>query len=112
MGSSTLADGAMQLADGTGRLNDGSIELKDGVIRLSDGVYELLDGSGRLKEGVEEYRTEGIDKITDFVNNNIEKYYDRLCAVRDYADEYTSFAGSGNDTDSSVKFIIRTDAVN
>ena len=111
-GSSTLADGAMQLADGTGRLNDGSIELKDGVIRLSDGVYELLDGSGRLKEGVEEYRTEGIDKITDLVNNNIEKYYDRLCAVRDYADEYTSFAGSGNDTDSSVKFIIRTDAVN
>ena len=111
-GSSTLADGAMQLADGTGRLNDGSIELKDGVIRLSDGVYELLDGSGQLKEGVEEYRTEGIDKITDFVNNNIEKYYDRLCAVRDYADEYTSFAGSGNDTDSSVKFIIRTDAVN
>ena len=111
-GSSTLADGAIQLADGTGRLNDGSIELKDGVIRLSDGVYELLDGSGRLKEGVEEYRTEGIDKITDLVNNNIEKYYDRLCAVRDYADEYTSFAGSGNDTDSSVKFIIRTDAVN
>lgn len=111
-GSSNLADGAMQLADGTGRLNDGSIELKDGVIRLSDGVYELLDGSGRLKEGVEEYRTEGIDKITDLVNNNIEKYYDRLCAVRDYADEYTSFAGSGNDTDSSVKFIIRTDAVN
>ena len=111
-GSSTLADGAMQLADGTGRLNDGSIELKDGVIRLSDGVYELLDGSGRLKEGVEEHRTEGIDKITDLVNNNIEKYYDRLCAVRDYADEYTSFAGSGNDTDSSVKFIIRTDAVN
>ncbi len=111
-GSSTLADGAMQLADGTGRLNDGSIELKDGVIRLSDGVYELLDGSGQLKEGVEEYRTEGIDKITDLVNNNIEKYYDRLCAVRDYADEYTSFAGSGNDTDSSVKFIIRTDAVN
>lgn len=111
-GSSTLADGAMQLADGTGRLNDGSIELKDGVISLSDGVYELLDGSGRLKEGVEEYRTEGIDKITDLVSNNIEKYYDRLCAVRDYADEYTSFAGSGNDTDSSVKFIIRTDAVN
>lgn len=111
-GSSTLADGAMQLADGTGRLNDGSIELKDGVISLSDGVYELLDGSGRLKEGVEEYRTEGIDKITDLVSNNIEKYYDRLCAVRDYANEYTSFAGSGNDTDSSVKFIIRTDAVN
>lgn len=111
-GSSTLADGAMQLADGTGRLNDGSIELKDGVIRLSDGVYELLDGSGQLKEGVEEYRTEGIDKITDLVNNNIEKYYDRLCAVRDYADEYTSFAGSGSDTDSSVKFIIKTDAVN
>ncbi|MDY4126144.1 MAG: hypothetical protein SOX95_02205 [Lachnospiraceae bacterium] len=111
-GSSTLADGAMQLADGTGRLNDGSIELKDGVIRLSDGVYELLDGSGQLKEGVEEYRTEGIDKITDLVNNNIEKYYDRLCAVRDYAGEYTSFAGSGSDTDSSVKFIIKTDAVN
>ena len=93
-------------------LDDNGVKAECVITQESDGVYELLDGSGRLKEGVEEYRTEGIDKITDFVNNNIEKYYDRLCAVRDYADEYTSFAGSGNDTDSSVKFIIRTDAVN
>ena len=107
-----LSEGLNKLTDGADSLAAGTDELAKGAGELVTGSSTLADGAMQLKEGVEEYRTEGIDKITDFVNNNIEKYYDRLCAVRDYADEYTSFAGSGNDTDSSVKFIIRTDAVN
>ena len=107
-----LSEGLNKLTDGADSLAAGTDELAKGAGELVTGSSTLADGVMQLKEGVEEYRTEGIDKITDLVNNNIEKYYDRLCAVRDYADEYTSFAGSGNDTDSSVKFIIRTDAVN
>lgn len=107
-----LSEGLNKLTDGADSLAAGTDELAKGAGELVTGSSTLADGAMQLKEGVEEYRTEGIDKITDLVNNNIEKYYDRLCAVRDYADEYTSFAGSGNDTDSSVKFIIRTDAVN
>lgn len=107
-----LSEGLNKLTDGADSLAAGTDELAKGAGELVTGSSTLADGVMQLKEGVEEYRTEGIDKITDLVSNNIEKYYDRLCAVRDYADEYTSFAGSGNDTDSSVKFIIRTDAVN
>lgn len=110
-GSKTLADGAAQLADGTSKLSNGTGDLKDGVAKLSDGVEKLLDGSGQLKDGVFELNDEGISKITDLVNNDIEKYYDRLCAVRDFAREYTSFAGANDDTENTVKFIYKTEPV-
>ena len=85
--------------------------LKDGVISLSDGVSKLLDGSADLKDGVIDFNDEGISKITDLVNNDIDKYYDRLVAVRDYAKEYTTFAGANDGIDSSVKFIFKTEPV-
>ena len=110
-GSVTLADGATSLADGTKKLSDGTGNLKDGVISLSDGVSKLLDGSADLKDGVIDFNDEGISKITDLVNNDIDKYYDRLVAVRDYAKEYTTFAGANDGIDSSVKFIFKTEPV-
>lgn len=110
-GSVTLADGATSLADGTKKLSDGTGNLKDGVISLSDGVSKLLDGSADLKDGVIDFNDEGISKITELVNNDIDKYYDRLVAVRDYAKEYTTFAGANDGIDSSVKFIFKTEPV-
>lgn len=110
-GTQALSDGAGTLADGTRKLAAGTGDLHNGVSQLSDGVAELLDGSGQLKDGVAEFNEEGISKITDLINNDIEKYYDRLCAVRDYAKEYKSFAGVSDQIDSAVKFIYKTEGI-
>lgn len=110
-GTQALSDGAGTLSEGTKKLADGTGDLQNGVSQLSDGVAELLDGSGQLKDGVAEFNREGIRKITDLINNDIEKYYDRLCAVRDYAKEYKSFAGASDQIDSAVKFIYKTEGV-
>lgn len=110
-GSSDLADGALDLAEGAGKLSDGTQDLKDGVKRLADGVAKLWDGTGELKDGVIRFNDDGVSKIAELVNEDIEKYYDRLCAVRDYAKEYNSFAGCSEDTECSVQFIYKTEGI-
>ena len=110
-GTGELSSGASSLSSGADELNHGTGELKNGVSSLLDGVTELLDGTGELKEGVIKFNEEGIKKLADLVNKDLEKYYDRLCAVQDYAREYSSFTGCEEGTECSVKFIYKTDSI-
>lgn len=110
-GTGSLSDGASSLASGADKLTSGTGDLKSGVSRLLDGVDELLDGTGELKDGVIKFNNEGIQKLSDVVNNDLEKYYDRLKAVKDYAGEYTSYAGCEEGVECSVKFIYKTDSI-
>jgi len=110
-GTDKLANGANDLADGTNKLKDGTTELKDGVSELTDGVSQLVDGSGKLTDGIIKFNDEGISKIVDLVDNDLEAYYDRLCAVKDFAKEYTSFTSNEKNEDNSVKFIYKTNPV-
>ncbi|MDD6571280.1 MAG: hypothetical protein PUF12_02710 [Thermoflexaceae bacterium] len=110
-GTQELSSGASTLAGGADELNNGTGELKNGVSSLLNGVAELLDGTGELKDGVIKFNEEGIKKLADLVNEDLEKYYDRLCALKDYAREYSSFAGCEEGTECSVKFIYKTDSI-
>lgn len=110
-GTEELHDGVVELKDGTQELKDGTTELRDGVDELCDGVGELVDGTGKLKDGVIELNDEGISKITDLIGNDIENYYDRIQAVKDFSKEYTTFSGSCANTEGTVKFIYKTDGV-
>ena len=110
-GTGELSSGASSLSSGADELNHGTGELKNGVSSLLDGVAELLDGTGELKEGVIKFNEEGIKKLADLVNKDLEKYYDRLCAVKDYAREYSSFTGCEEGTECSVKFIYKTGSI-
>lgn len=110
-GTETLAAGSNTLADGITKLFGGTKELNDGAIKLADGVMELYDGTNKLRDGVFEFDEKGISKLTNLLDNDIEKYYDRLVAVRDFSKEYTSFAGASDDVETTVKFIYKTEAV-
>lgn len=110
-GTGTLSQGASSLASGADQVNSGTSELKSGVSKLLEGVAELANGTGDLKDGVIKFNEEGISKLADIVNNDLETYYDRLKTVQDYAEEYTSFAGCEKDVECSVKFIYKTDSI-
>lgn len=110
-GTDDLKDGALQLAEGAGKLYDGTSDLKNGVKELVDGVGELLDGSGELKDGVVKFNDEGITKLSDLVNDDLEKFYDRLKAVKDYGGEYETFGGCNEDVECSVQFIYKTEGI-
>ena len=131
-GASDLQSGAHQLDDGAGDLNDGIIKLDngagdlqkgahdlddgtqtliDGINSLNDGAHDLDDGMATLQDGVIRLNEEGIRKLTDLFGDNVQDVIDRINAVVDAGDDYTSFAGTGDQENSAVKFIYKTDAV-
>ena len=75
---------------------------------MKDGTKKLLDGSKELAEGMKKFDEEGIQKLTDLMEKDMQKVLDRLRAVADADKAYTAFDGLDEDMDGSVKFIIET----
>lgn len=110
-GMGTLKNGTDALAAGTGELVSGIGTMKGKMPALIEGVTALRDGSLALKEGLTQLMTEGIQKIADLAEEDLENLTARLTATVDAAKDYTSFSGVGNGTEGTVKFIYKTDAV-
>ena len=110
-GAKKLKSGASDLQDGAGKLKDGVTELKDGTTELKDGVVELRDGSLELKDGTVEFNDEGIRKLTDLLNGDLQDLNDRFEATKEAARAYKSFAGISDGMQGKVKFIYKTAAV-
>lgn len=110
-GTKELYDGTQELKDGTEELRDGTQELKDGVVDLIDGVDELKDGTEELLDGVYEYNDDGIQKLYDTVNVDLQNLLDRVDAIADLSGAYQSFSGKSDAMEGSVKFIIETEAI-
>ena len=110
-GAYQLNDGARQLDDGAGKLNDGAIKLNDGVGELNDGAIKLDDGVQELLDGVIKLDEEGIKKLYEAFDGDLTEFADRMTAIKEAGESYTSFGGASEDIDSSVKFIIKTDAI-
>ena len=110
-GTQELKDGTEELKDGTGELKDGTQELKDGVVDLVDGVDELKDGTEELLDGVHEYNDDGIQKLYDTVNRDLQNLLDRVDVIADLSEAYQSFSGKSDTMEGSVKFIIETEAI-
>lgn len=110
-GVNELNDGAYELNDGARQLNDGTHELMDGTKELYDGATELDDGVKELLDGVIKFDEEGIKKLYEAFDGDLSDFSDRLTAIEEAGKTYTSFGGSDENVDSSVKFIIKTDSI-
>ncbi|MBO6232313.1 MAG: hypothetical protein J6O50_17300 [Ruminiclostridium sp.] len=106
-GLGDLSSGTAALADGSGKLFDGISELDSKVPALIDGITQLDDGSEQLSEGCSRFNEEGISKVISIIDGDLGNTIDRLNAVSNVSDNYSTFTG-GN---GSVKFIYRTDAI-
>ena len=65
----------------------------------------------QLSDGLKEFDEEGVQKLADAVNGDLDGLLTRLRATRDVSLRYTNFAGMGEDMDGRVKFIYRTDSI-
>lgn len=110
-GTGKLSDGVGQLTANSGKLVSGSKELTDGTVTLSEGALKLADGSKKLNDGMVQFDEEGIKKISDVFDTNLSTMSDRIKAITDLAKEYKSFAGSLQEEDSAVRFIIESEGV-
>lgn len=110
-GARKLRSGASELKDGTSELKDGTKELRDGGQELKDGVVELKDGSLELKDGTVEFNDEGIQKLLDMFNGDLQELSDRMNAVKSAANSYQSFSGISDGVQGNVRFIYKTAAI-
>lgn len=117
-GAAQLLDGSTALASGAEQLNDGAVTLHDGVQSLSDsmpelidGVQQLRDGAQQLKDGIQEFADEGVQKISELVNGDVETLLARVNAMLEASRNYRTFSERPENMDGQVKFIYRTDEV-
>lgn len=107
-GAAKLKNGAAALKDGTGTLLNGANQLKDGTKTLLDGAVQLAGGAGELSSGVNEYASEGIDKMTDSIEDlGLDSLSDMFDVLEDLAEDNQSYTGSGDNEDSSVRFMLK-----
>ena len=110
-GAKSLSEGTEELADGAKTLKDGTKQLADGTDDLVDGVETLKDGAKELADGMKQFDEEAIGKLANILNEDLGGISDRMKAVMDFADTYHSFTGSNEDSDTGVKFILRTEGI-
>ena len=110
-GTDDLKTGTSGLYDGASELYDGILTLKNGTPALADGITQLRDGAMQLSDGLKEFNEEGIQKLADAADGDLNGLITRFRATRDVSLRYKNFAGASEDMDSQVKFIYRTDAV-
>lgn len=110
-GIDQLYNGSQTLVSNNSALNEGISKLVDGKNTMVDGVGKLADGSKELADGVTTFNEEGIEKLLDSYNGDLKDLVDRIQAVFDAGSGYESFSGKAENSVSSVKFIIKTDAV-
>ena len=117
-GANELKTGADALKAGTSELSAGAAELlqgiqtmKDSAPALVDGITQLRDGSMELSDGLKQFNEEGIQKLIEAVDGDLDGLSNRIRVIADVAKHYTSFSGISEDMDGDVKFIYKTDSI-
>lgn len=110
-GADQLKAGTAELYAGMNELYNGILELKNGAPALVDGVIALRDGAMKLSDGLKEFNEQGIQKLVDAVDGDLDGLFTRIKATEDVSKNYKSFSGVSDDMDGQVKFIYRTDSI-
>ena len=109
-GTQELRDGTQELRDGTQELVDGTADLVDGTQKLVDGTRDLVDGTQELLDGVDEFRDKLEEKAADVDTRQIDDALDTLDAVQAQAKTYTSYTGTPDGVDATIKFVMKVEA--
>ena len=99
-GLSTYTAGVASAAEGASTINDSMPD-------LTDGIDQLCEGAAALSDGLTSFNEEGIQKITDFIENDLGNVKDRLTAAINVSRSYTSYTANEDDLESKVNFIYR-----
>ena len=109
--SDQLASGSKTLITGMDSLSSGTSTLASASGQVADGISQLADGAGQLSDGMAEFDEKAIKKICNMFDGDLEDLLDRVKAISDEKAAYTNFSGKADGMESSVKFIIETEAI-
>lgn len=108
-GASQVNAGAAQLSTGAGTLLNGLQTLNNGSSALIEGVKKLDDGAIALNEGMIQFNEEGIQKLVEVFDGDIDGLLDKVNTILDSSKQYKNFSGISDEMDGDVKFIFVTE---
>lgn len=110
-GTEQVNKGSETLTDGLEQLNTNSKNVKSALSQLADGGNKLAEGSIQLASGIEEFKTQAIDKIVNYVNSDVKDIVARAEKLQELSDKYANFTKSEDKSTKEVKFILITDSI-
>ena len=124
-GSKALVDGSKTLQTGASTLKSGSTSLKSGMKKLdvstkeltsangqlTDGATTIANGATDLAEGIYTFNRDGINKICNFMKNNVKNLTDRIEKLTELSKDYNNFTLLNEGNDGEVKFVMIIDGV-
>lgn len=108
-GASQAEAGAKQLNGGMAVLYSGLYTLQSGSGQLIDGVRQLDAGAGELQKGMQKLQEEGIEKLVQVFDGDIEGLLNKFNEMSDASKQYRNFSGISEEMDGQVKFIFVTE---
>ena len=85
--------------------------LSSSVSQLNDGANQLAGGMNILNDGLNRYNTEGIQKISGFVNGDIKSLEGKIEALSKLSKEYKTFDDTPENANGSSKIIMIVDSI-
>ena len=90
-------------------INNNITKINNGLSSVNDGANKLNDGAIKLRDGLEKFNNEGINKIQDFVNNDLKNATTNIKELKKLAQEYNTFTKIDSNTKGETKFILVID---
>lgn len=100
-------DGLNAYTGGVDKCANGANTLKNSMPDVISGITKLKDSEGLLNEGIVRFNDEGVGKLNDIMNNNIEGLSERFDAISRVSASYSAYTDGENTEKSSVKFIYK-----
>ena len=97
------------LNEGLTPLTAGIKELDKGASQLKDGTKELNDGATKLSDGIVKFDNEGIRKISNFVNGDLQNLVTRGKKLEQLANEFDKF--NSDEKREDINFISIVDSI-
>ena len=82
----------------------------NGSKQLTEVIVAIESGSDALVEGLILFKSKGLDKISDVLNNTVKKDVKTTKKLMDLANDYKTLTGSKEGVDASTKFIMIIDS--
>lgn len=103
-----LLSGLLLLENGINEYTGYVASATEGSQALSTGLTQLYQGSITLRDGLNTFKTSGIDKLVNFAKNDLSRFTNNLRAAVRAAASYRNF---GNTDAKSVKFVVKTPSI-
>ena len=110
-GVNQIKAGANTLNSGVAKLNASTNTLSSASTQLSESSKTIANGMETLSSGINEFNTQAIDKIYNFVDNNVKDLTERIEELDDLSKKYINFAMKDEAMNGNVKFITITDSI-